>query len=280
MDKYINQKIERIRQPLLEKIYSKFSVKKKSSQKRIVSFFEWLQVIIVALLLVLIINVFYFANYTVPTGSMHPTIKIGERFFADKISYKFVEPERGEIIVFKEPYKNESRYTKRLIGLPGESVQIKDGDIFINGEETEFGHGFDYYNMGVMDDNLWYIPQKDDSIKLVEATIRYEYHTFSLEEFRELLKDNENLINEEIYFERARFISNDEYLTGPIYDRNILKKLVEGEEVRLTSDYYFALGDNSNNSMDSRHWGFVEDNRLLGRMVLRFWPIDRFGLVE
>ncbi|MFP4661175.1 MAG: signal peptidase I [Halanaerobiales bacterium] len=279
-DKYINKKIERLRQPLLDKIYSKFNIKKKSRKKTIVSIFEWAQVIIVALLLVFIINVFYFANYTVPTGSMHPTIKIGERFFADKISYKFIEPERGEIIVFREPFTNESRYTKRLIGLPGESVEIKNGDIFINAERIEFNHDFEYYNMGIMDDSKWYIPQEGDSIKLVEATIRYEYHNFSLEEFRGLLRDNPKLINERIFIETARFILNDEYLTGPIYDRDILRKLINGEKVTLTNDYYFALGDNSDNSLDSRHWGFVEDSRLLGRMLLRFWPISRFGLVD
>ncbi len=279
-DKYLNSKIEKIRNPLLKKVFSKFNITKKSNRKRIVGAFDWIQTIVVALILVFIIQTFYLANYTVPTGSMYPTIKPGERFFADKVSYKFKEPERGDIIVFKEPFTDKDRYTKRLIGLPGEQVSIGDGNIYIDGKKLSMSNKFSYYNDNTLiADNVWKIPQFGDSIKLVEGIFRYNDKRIILSSLQDKLEEDKSIINDIIIVD-AKFILNDDSLTGPIYDRDILLKLINGNEVKLNSDYYFALGDNSQNSFDSRYWGFISENRLLGKMLFRFWPLSEFGWVR
>lgn len=279
-DKYLNSKIEKIRNPLLKKVFSKFNITKKSNRKRIVGAFDWIQTIVVALILVFIIQTFYLANYTVPTSSMYPTIKPGERFFADKVSYKFKEPERGEIIVFKEPFTDKDRYTKRLIGLPGEKVNIKDGNIYIDGSKLKSSNKIFYYNDSTfIGENEWEIPQKGDSIKLIEGIFRYNEETISLKSLNSKLEEDKNIIYDIIIVD-AMFILNDASLTGPIYDRDILLKLINGNEVKLNSDYYFALGDNSQNSFDSRYWGFISEKRLLGKMLFRFWPLSEFGWVR
>jgi len=196
-DKYLNSKIEKLRKPLLEKVFSKFNIKKKSSGKRLEGAFDWIQTIVVALILVFIIQTFYLANYTVPTGSMYPTIKPGERFFADKVSYKFKEPERGDIIVFKEPFTDKDRYTKRLIGLPGEQVSIGDGNIYIDGKKLSMSNKFSYYNDNTLiADNVWKIPQFGDSIKLVEGIFRYNDKRIILSSLQDKLEEDKSIIND------------------------------------------------------------------------------------
>lgn len=279
-DKYLNSKIEKIRKPILEKVYSKFNITKKSSKKRLIEVFDWIQTIVVALILVFIIQTFYLANYTVPTSSMYPTIKPGERFFADKVSYKFQEPQRGDIIVFKEPFTDKDRYTKRLIGLPGESVNINDGNVYIDGKKLNDSNNIFYYNNSTfIGENKWKIPQKGDSIKLEDGIFRYNDERISLKLLKNMLEKEKSIICDIIIVD-AIFKLNDDISSGPIYDRNIMLKLIMGDEVKLNSDYYFALGDNSQNSFDSRYWGFVSDKRLLGKMLFRFWPLSEFGWVR
>ena len=64
------------------------------------------------------------------------------------------------------------------------------------------------------------------------------------------------------------------------HDEKIMKKLLAGEEITLEHDYYFAMGDNSSNSDDSRYWGYVQDSRIKGKLLFRFLPITKFGVVK
>ena len=83
----------------------------------------------------------------------------------------------------------------------------------------------------------------------------------------------------EIFIVRSNLL-NGNISTGPIYDRDILLKLINGEELVLDNDYYYVLGDNSGNSLDSRYWGFVSEKRIMGKMMFRFWPIKEIGTVK
>lgn len=275
---FINLKLEKFREFLISKISVKYNIKDKSRLKIISGILDWTQTIIIALVLVFIIQYFYLGNYTVPTSSMYPTIKPGERFFADKVSYKFREPERGEILVFKEPLFDKERYTKRLIALPGEYVQIKDESVYINGVKMDIDRS--YFNRNTLQgDNVWKVPEKGDRIKLVDGIFRIDGRLYPLELIRERLKENHDLLKN-IYIAGAEFVLNDSIDTGPIYDRGILSELINGNEVVLDKDYYYVLGDNSGNSLDSRYWGFVSEKRIMGRMMFRFWPIKNIGVVR
>ena len=81
------------------------------------------------------------------------------------VSYKFTGPKRNSIIVFKEPIENKVLYTKRAMGLPGETVKIQDGTLYINGEATNFRQ---YSNLGI-GDNEWRIPKKGDKLEIIPA---------------------------------------------------------------------------------------------------------------
>ena len=108
---------------------------------------EWVEAIIVALILAFFVRVFFFEFYKIPTGSMIPTLMPGDRILVSKIIFgpriPFVGvrmpglrvPRRGEVIVFISPAEKNKSYVKRVIGLPGEEVEIKFGSIYINGAE-------------------------------------------------------------------------------------------------------------------------------------------------
>lgn len=162
----------------------------------------------------LIVN--FVGQRTIVNGaSMEPTLygtdkndsdKVGDNLIVDKITYRFNEPQRYDIIVFPFQYSDEF-YIKRIIGMPGETVQIdEDGVIYINGEVLQEGYG------------------------------------------------------KEVILDPGR----------------------AGEPIVLGDDEYFVLGDNRNNSADSRTEvvGNIKREDIIGRAWLRIWPLSRFGLLE
>ena len=169
---------------------------------------EWASSILVALVLTLIIRTFVVQAFKIPSGSMRPTLLEGDKLFVNKFVYRFRPPQRGDIIVFKYPVDPKKDFIKRLVGLPGEEVEIRDGKIFVNGQvltdPNSFGK-FYYYN-------------------------------------------------------------HDPY-GGP------------QDKIHVPENAYYALGDNSANSQDSRFWGFVPAKNLLGKAIFRWWPPRRIGRI-
>lgn len=161
--------------------------------------------LVVLLITYLIVN-FIGQRTEVVGSSMESTLSDGDNLIVDKITYRFKDPERYDIIVFPFQYAKNTYYIKRIIGLPGETVRIDDdGIIYINGKElTEF-HG------------------------------------------KEIIAD-------------------------PGIARN---------EITLGKDEYFVLGDNRNNSTDSRDpsVGNIRQKDILGRAWLRIWPLHEFELL-
>ncbi len=100
--------------------------------KRISAFiWEIIKIVIIALVVVIPIRYFLFQPFLVRGESMNPTFKNGDYLIVDEISYRFRDPQRGEVVVFKYPSDPHQRYIKRIIGLPGETVEIKDGQVII-----------------------------------------------------------------------------------------------------------------------------------------------------
>lgn len=105
--------------------------------------FDTVQIFIIALAIVIPIRYFLFQPFFVSGASMEPNFKSGEYLLIDEISYRFREPERGEVIVFKYPKDKTSFYIKRIIGLPGEAIEIKEGKIKIYNLERPGGEILD-----------------------------------------------------------------------------------------------------------------------------------------
>jgi signal peptidase I len=106
--------------------------KKMSRGKILREIFDWLKYIAIAVILALLINNFILINAEIPTGSMEKTIMTNDRLFAFRLSYILSEPKRGDIIVFKFPDNEDIPYVKRVIGLPGEEVEIVDGKVYVD----------------------------------------------------------------------------------------------------------------------------------------------------
>lgn len=264
-----------------EKFVNKITENKNSAKytKKILYYGETIGT---ALILVVIIQRFYIGNFKIPTGSMIPTIQVGDRVFADMVSYKFTGPKRNSIIVFKEPIENKVLYTKRAMGLPGETVKIQDGILYINGEATNFRQ---YSNLGI-GDNEWRIPKKGDKLEIIPAgnyNKARNYTAIDIEKIQKELKYNSASVYE--FMPNLKFVVNGEetgLILDFIHDKDVVAKLMVGETVQVTldDDYYLALGDNTDNSFDSRYWGFVKGSRIRGRALVRFWPLNRIGLVK
>jgi signal peptidase I len=110
---------------------------------------EWAHSIVVALILTLVIRTFVVQAFKIPSGSMRPTLLEGDKLFVNKFVYRFEPPKRGDIIVFKYPQDPKKDFIKRLVAVGGETVEIRDGKIRVDGkilEDPERFGKFYYYN--------------------------------------------------------------------------------------------------------------------------------------
>ncbi len=169
---------------------------------------EELKGILVAVLIALFIRAFFVQAYKIPSGSMEPTLIVGDHLLVLKCAYgiriplvgkyllEYSSPKRGDIIVFVYPRDPKKDFIKRLIALPGETVQITGRTVYINGTPLQ---------------DPWGVWSEND-----------------------LLRGN----------------------FGP---------------VTVPKGHYFVLGDNRDNSMDSRYWGFVPKSNILGKALIIYW---------
>lgn len=176
-----------------------------------------------------------FASYYVPTGSMNPTILKGDFFFTNKLAYRLKVPfsktsvfewgipSRGELIVFKFPENEKELYTKRVIGIPGDIVEMRAGRLFVNGQ----------------------------GIKLEPAGTK-DGITF----FRETLSGREYTI---------------QHMPGRSY-------MADVPPVKVPDGHIFVMGDNRDNSYDSRAWGCLPLGNVEGELLVRWFSFDLEGL--
>ena len=105
-------------------------------------FMEYLKMIIFVVVVVLVVNNFLLINAKIPSESMEQTIMTGDRVFGNRLAYVFGDPERYDIIIFKYPDNEKVLFIKRIIGMPGETVEIKDGKVYINGSKEPLKDSF------------------------------------------------------------------------------------------------------------------------------------------
>jgi signal peptidase I len=196
------------------------------------AFSEWAFIIIAAVGVVLVLRPFGIEAFKIPSGSMERTLLVGDFLFVNKAVYgaqvpflhtrlpAFAHPTRGEILVFEYPLNPDKNYVKRLIGLPGDTVEMRDGVVWINGRA------------------------------IVEP---YVVHT----------DPNTDPGGEEFAWQRPFLVRTAEASVHP--SRNNWGPLV------VPDGNYFVLGDNRDNSSDSRYWGFVADSLVRGRPMFVYY---------
>ena len=104
--------------------------------------FQWVAAIVAAVLIALAIDNFVIVNAQIPSGSMENTIMTGDRVIGNRFAYSFSDPQRFDIIIFRYPDDESQLFIKRLIGLPGETVEIRDGKVYINGSDEPLDDSF------------------------------------------------------------------------------------------------------------------------------------------
>ena len=162
---------------------------------------ELLESILPALVIVLVVNIFLAQATRVEGQSMEPNLHNDQRLIVEKISYRFHEPQRGDIVVLRRPHRSSEPLIKRIVGLPGDTLEVKDGRVYMNGEPLD-----------------------------------------------------------EPYLNQATW-------------GNMPPRLVPEEHV-------FVLGDNRRASNDSRAFGVVPFDDIIGRAWVRYWPPVEAGLIS
>ncbi len=166
------------------------------SMKNALSFiWEVIKIVAVALVIVVPIRYFLFQPFLVSGDSMEPNFEDGDYLIVDELSYRMREPQRGEVIVFKYPFDTSKRFIKRIIGLPGETVEIKEGKVIIVKD-----------NMEVLDESR-YLPEGSETQKDIKISIP-EDNFFVLGDNRSLSADS-----------RSWGLLPEKYIIGRVYIR-------------------------------------------------------------
>lgn len=201
---------------------------------------EWAKSISVAIVLFLVIRTFAVEAFKIPTGSMEDTLLIGDFLLVNKAVYgaqvpftgirlpAFNDPDRGDIVVFQYPLDRSKNYVKRVVGLPGDVLEMRNGALYVNGERQVEG-----YVQHIQPGGDFHDPQFDWQVDYLAPGV-----------------------------DRSRYRpTRDDW--GPIV---------------VPPGKYFVMGDNRDNSQDSRYWGFVDRSLIKGAPLFIYYSFDRSKL--
>jgi signal peptidase I len=220
---------------------------------------DWTAGLFPVILVVFLLRSFLFEPFKIPSGSMIPTLMIGDLILVNKFHYgvrlpvinkKITEgtpPARGDVMVFRYPPRPSQDYIKRVVGIPGDEVAYLNKKLTINGKPLTKNSLPDFFD----DDTMHYSKQ-----------------------FEELLGDKKHrLLNEETQPAFVSGASDFEFKQNCNYS-------IEGVVCKVPAGHYFMMGDNRDNSLDSRYWGFVPDKNIVGRAFyvwMNFGNLKRIG---
>lgn len=212
--------------------------------------------------LVFVLRSFLFEPFKIPSGSMLPTLYVGDFILVNKFTYgirlpildkKIIsvnDPQRGDVMVFRFPKDPSQNYIKRIIGLPGDTIVYKNKKLIVNGVESQYESLPDFLHEGAQ---LSYSKQFNE--KSGSLTHR-------------VLNDDDRPAGVAMFGE-----ANFPYADQCVYE-------IEGVTCKVPADHYFMMGDNRDNSQDSRYWGFVPDQNIVGKAFfiwMNFSNLKRVG---
>ncbi|MDP3820789.1 MAG: signal peptidase I [Burkholderiales bacterium] len=224
---------------------------------------DWTAGLFPVILVVFLLRSFLFEPFKIPSGSMIPTLLVGDLILVNKYHYgvrlpvinkKIVannDPKRGDVMVFRYPKDTSIDYIKRVVGLPGDEISFRNQQVFINGvaapmEQTPPPGFYD-------EDSLRYFPEFKEKFGEVEHRI---------------------LVNPQ----SQPFYGAEDKISFPF--RENCRYSAEGVTCKVPAGHYFMMGDNRDNSQDSRFWGFVPDENIVGRAFfvwMNFGNLKRIG---
>lgn len=220
---------------------------------------DWTAGLFPVIVTVFLLRSFLFEPFKIPSGSMIPTLLVGDLILVNKYTYGLrlpvlntkitqgTPPQRGDVMVFRFPPKPSLDYIKRVVGVPGDTVAYLNKRLTINGVEQPVSA----------------VPEFFD-----EDALRY------FKQFEETLNGRQHrILNDE---ERPAFVPGADQFPG----REACKYTVEGVTCKVPEGHYFMMGDNRDNSLDSRYWGFVPEQNIVGKAVfvwMNFGNLKRIG---
>jgi signal peptidase I len=194
---------------------------------------ETVKTLAIAALLALGLRQFVAQAFFIPSGSMEPTLLVDDRLIVDRVSYRFSNPQRGDIIVFDptetlQKMNQKEAFIKRVIGLPGDTVEVRDDKVTINGKPLSENY-----------------PSTQHPAEMTQLYL-------------------------EINKKKPEVGLWNPAKKGPNFPQS-------GQINVVPAGQYLVLGDHRSNSSDSRVWGFVPKDKIVGKAVVRFWPLNRLG---
>ena len=220
---------------------------------------DWTAGLFPVILVVFLLRSFLFEPFKIPSGSMIPTLLVGDLILVNKYHYgirlpvinkKIIanhDPQRGDVMVFRYPVDPTMDYIKRVVGLPGDEVAYLNKRLTINGQPVDVSPLPDYYN---------------------EDSMRYTPHA------REVLGG----VSHEILTQAEAPATVVPFTSFP--QKENCRYSTEGVTCKVPPGHYFMMGDNRDNSQDSRYWGFVPDENIVGKAFwiwMNFSSPKRFG---
>jgi signal peptidase I len=219
------------------------------------------------ILIVFLLRSFLFEPFRIPSGSMIPTLLVGDLILVNKFDYgirlpllnkKVIaigDPQRGDVMVFRYPIDPSIDYIKRVVGLPGDRVTYRDKHIEINGQPVEENPMSDYFDA----DKVMYSRQFKESLPSTGRTVEHR-----------ILNDDS----------RSQQIPQGSYAFSDNCTHSNNDTVIS---CVVPPAHYFMMGDNRDNSEDSRYWGFVPDENIVGKAFfiwMNFGNIGRIGGIQ
>lgn len=261
-------------------------------EKKSSKFYKNVREIVVTLIAVIFIQSFFIQGYSTPTGSMENTILIGDRMFFNQFIYggstprnipltnirlpyvqlpAIREPQRGDVVNFEFPgYRDEVvpsdkvEYLKRIVGQPGDIVEVRERILYVNG--NIFPTPADAIFGGPI------APKDERNDRIFPKGKLWNEDNYG--PLRIPKKGNTVELNSSNYPEWDTFIKREGHT---IVLRPGRKIYIDGKETNtytVERNYYFMMGDNRNNSLDSRYWGFVPRENIVGKALITYWSWD------
>ncbi len=281
--------------PTQNTVYTENPTPEIKQKKKKTKFGIFIRIILLILVIVFLVKSFLFDAFKIPTGSMENTLLVGDDILVSKLAYVFhtpryipftsiyipsadlfsiSKPERGDVIIFKFPYgselpdDNSVNLVKRIIGLPGDTIQIIKQEVYVNGVKTEFPvtaklNRDDKMAAGISEKGIFPADTNWNKDNYGPIVIPKEGDLIDL--------NPENAAMWKPLIDRELGM-NTLSVEGTVITLD--RKPVHG--YTLTKDYYFVLGDNRENSMDSRYWGFVPKDMIIGRAFIIYWSWDPY----